>query len=82
MINLRVNYLEVAFMIQNKIGAQHDSNHLMQIRLYFHLRKPLKKFASTKDHIATIFNPFMTGGNKRVYKTNLQLKVCLTVDDV
>ena len=37
--------------------------------------KKITKKIHTKDHAATIFIPFMTDGNKRVYKINLQLKV-------
>ena len=32
---------------------------------HLYLREPLKNMQSTKDLIATIFNPFMMGGNKR-----------------
>ena len=37
----------------------------MQVHLYFHSGEPLKNLRGTKDHIATIFNLFMPGGNKR-----------------
>ena len=51
-INPRVYYFEAARMIQTKIGAQQDSNHLIQVCLYFHSRQPRKKIPQdTKDHI-------------------------------
>ena len=61
------NQNEAARMIQTKIGAQQDFKHLIQVCLYFHSREPLKKLQSCKDHIATIFNPFMPRGNKKAY---------------
>ena len=42
-INPHVNYFEATRMIQSKIGAQQDFKHMMQVRLYFHSREPLKK---------------------------------------
>ena len=45
-IDLCMNYFEATHMIQSKIGAQHNFKHLIQLRLYFRLREPLKK--STK----------------------------------
>ena len=42
-INLHGNYFKAARMIQAKIGAQEDFKHLIQVRLCFHPRKPLKK---------------------------------------
>ena len=46
-INPRVNYF-AARMIQTKIGAQQDFKHLIQVRLYFHSREPLKKSVTPK----------------------------------
>ena len=36
------NYFEAARMIQTKIGAEKNFKHLIQVRLYFHSKKPLK----------------------------------------
>ena len=58
-LNQRVNYFEAARMIQTKIAVQQDFKHSIQVRLYFHSCEPLKNPQSSKDHIATIFNPFM-----------------------
>ena len=85
-INPHVNYFEAAHMIQMKIGAQQDFKHLMQVGLHFHSREPLKNLQCTTDHIATIFNPFITGGNKKAYifkqTWSLKLQICLSVYDV
>ena len=66
-INSHGNYFKAVFMIQTKIGAQYDYNHLTQVHLYIHLREPLKNLQGTKDHITSIFDPFMQNGNKRAY---------------
>ena len=61
---------EASRMIQTKIGAQQNFKHLIQVHLYFHSREPLKNPQNTKDHIATTFNRFIPGGNRRVYLLN------------
>ena len=61
--NQCVNYFEASSMILTKIGAQQNFKHfVLTVCLYFHLKECL-----TKNYIATIFNPFMLGGNKRAY---------------
>ena len=44
-INPCVNYFENARMIQTKTGAQQHFKHLIQVRLHFHSREPLKNSA-------------------------------------
>ena len=67
-IDLCMNYFEATHMIQSKIGAQHNFKHLIQLRLYFRLREPLKNPQNTRDHITKVTKGY-------TYLTNPQLKV-------
>ena len=49
------NYFKDARVIQTKIGAQQDFEHLMQIRLYFYSREPIKKRKALKIILLLFF---------------------------
>ena len=63
-----MNYFESARMIQTKKRSTTGFQTIGKGPFILSLKRTTKKNPqSTKNHIATIFNPFMPGDNKRAY---------------